>query len=185
MRPVSRVRVASTKVRSATPDEAEKLASLHVTTWQQAYAELLPNEYLLSLTPAQRLPMWQQLLNSPERVAIFVADHEGNPIGFSCGGISNDEDAGSSTGEMWSIYLLREFWSKGIGSDLHDVLLEELKRRGFDEATLWVMESNERTRRWYERQGWTTDGSQKSDELGGAAISEVRYRRPLEVNDDA
>jgi GNAT superfamily N-acetyltransferase len=119
----------ATKIRSASPDEAEILATLHVTTWQQAYAGLLPNDYLLSLTPQQRLPMWQQLLDSPERVAIFVADQEGTPIGFSCGGISNDEDARPTTGEMWSIYLLRKFWGKGIGSSLHDVLIDELEGR--------------------------------------------------------
>ena len=172
---------ASIKVRNAVLEEAEILASLHVTTWQQAYDGLLPNEYLQSLTPAQRLPMWRELLDSPERVAIFVAEYEGKPIGFSCGGISNDEDAKSTTGEMWSIYLLRDFWNKGIGRELHDALLREFEKRGFEEATLWVMESNERTRRWYERQGWTHDGSQKTMELWGSTTSEVRYWKRLQV----
>jgi hypothetical protein len=123
--------------------------------------------------------MWKELLASPDRVAIFVAEHEDQLIGFSCGGVSNDEGAGSTTGEMWSLYVLRPFWNQGIGKKLHDVLLEELVIRGFEDATLWVMESNERTRRWYERQGWTLDGSQKTVELWGAAIPEVRYRRHI------
>lgn len=172
-----------TSIRTALPEEAEALADLHVRTWQQAYIGMLPDEYLRSLTFSERLPMWQRILSSSDRVVVFVADYEGKPIGFSCGGISNDEDAGPTIGEMWSIYLLREFWGKGIGKELHDRLLEELRGREFDELTLWVMESNDRTRRWYERQGWTQDGSQKTADLWGASILEVRYRKRLKVKD--
>lgn len=170
-----------TPIRPAAREEAEVLADLHVRTWQEAYAGLMPDDYLASLTRSQRLPMWQQLLDSPDRVAIFVADHDDKPIGFSCGGISNDEDAAPTTGEMWSIYLLREFWNKGIGKKLHDILVKELWKRGFEEASLWVLESNDRTRLWYERQGWALDGSQKTAELWGATISEVRYRIRLDL----
>lgn len=168
-----------TTIRPAVPEEAQTLAALHVRTWQEAYAALLPEEYLRSLTPSQRLPMWQLILDSPDRVAIFVAVVEDKLVGFSCGGVSNDNDAGASTGEMWSIYLLQEFWNKGIGRELHDFLIEELAKRGFEDAALWVMESNERTRRWYERQGWTLDGSQRTVELWGTMVPEVRYGRPL------
>ncbi len=167
-------------IRRALPEEAENLAELHVRTWQEAYEDLLPPDYLRSLTPSQRLPMWRQLLDSPDRVAIFAADIENKMVGFSCGGVSNDQDAEVTTGELWSIYLLREHWNKGIGKELHDVLLSELHTRGFEEATLWVMESNDRTRRWYVRQGWALDGSRKTDELWSAKISEVRYRRGIE-----
>ncbi len=123
--------------------------------------------------------MWQHLLAAPERVAIFVADLEGQRIGFSCGGSSNDDDVTPNTGELWSLYLLREFWNRGIGRQLHDVLLEELERREFVQAILWVMESNERTRHWYERRAWTLDGSQRTIDVWGATIPEVRYRKRL------
>lgn len=166
-------------IRSAGVDEAESLAELHVVTWQQAYARLLPNDFLRSLTAGQRLPMWRQILGSPDRLAVFVAECECHPVGFACGGYSNDEDAGPTTGEMWSIYLLQEFWGRGIGKQLHDALLKEFLKRGFTEATLWVMDSNDRTRLWYARQGWTEDGSRKEAEVWGARVLEVRYRKPL------
>jgi ribosomal protein S18 acetylase RimI-like enzyme len=168
-----------TAVRNAGPSDAERLAELHVTTWQQAYAGLLPEDYLLSLSASQRLPMWQQLLDSGDRAAIFVADFEEKPIGFASGGGSNDEGISAETGEMWTLYLLHQFWGQGIGRQLHDTLLAELERQGFVEATLWVLESNERTRRWYEKRGWKLDGSRKATELWGAQITEVRYRKML------
>ncbi len=118
-------------VRPARPDESKLLASLHVATWQQAYEGLLPAEYLASLTPDQRLPMWEHLLPSPEKVAIFVADSDGEPIGFSCGGISNDQDAETTTGELWSIYLLRDFWNLGIGKQLQTCCSRSLRGVAF------------------------------------------------------
>ncbi|MBW3587915.1 MAG: GNAT family N-acetyltransferase [Actinobacteria bacterium] len=166
-------------IRPARKSEAEQLAELHVKTWQQAYAGLLPDQYLASLESSQRLPMWQHLLASPERVAIFVAESDSRPIGFSCGGGPSEPASTEGVAELWSIYLLKEFWDKGIGKRLHDALLDELKSRAFREVFLWVMESNARTREWYERQGWTLDGGRKTDELWGATITEVRYRKDL------
>lgn len=167
------------RVRQAFKSEAEELAELHVQTWQEAYAGLLPDQYLASLESSQRLPIWQRLLASPERVAIFVAESDNRPIGFSCGGVPSELDSTDGVAELWSIYLLKHFWDKGIGKRLHDALLDELRTRGFREVFLWVMEPNARTREWYDRQGWTLDGGRKTDELWGATITDVRYRKDL------
>lgn len=166
-------------IRPARRDEAEQLAALHVRTWQEAYADLLPDGYLQSFQASQRLPMWRQLLASPERVTIFVAEADKRLIGFSCGGVPSAPGSLAGVAELWSIYLVKEFWEQGIGKRLHEALLEELVDRGFHEVFLWVMETNTRTRDWYDRQGWILDGGRKTDELWGSTVSEVRYQRDL------
>lgn len=169
-------------VRRAKPSDAGRLAELHVTTWRQAYAGILPEAYLQSLSASQRVPMWKELLGSGDRAAVFVAEIEGEPIGFASGGRSSDIKGllqRAEIGEMWTLYLLREFWGLGIGRQLHDTLLAELERKGFVEATLWVLDANERTRRWYETRGWQSDGSQRTAEVWGAEVGELRYRRML------
>jgi hypothetical protein len=58
---------------------------------------------------------------------------------------------------------------------------------GYREAILWVLAGNERARRFYEAAGWTLDGAQKTEHIGGAGaaagagttVTEVRYRRTL------
>lgn len=172
-----------TSIRPASPDEADVLAALHVRTWQEAYAGLMPEDYLRSLNPADRLPTWRQILIPESPSTIFVAEFQGELIGFSSGGPSGDEDADLKTGEVYSIYLLREFWDKGIGKELHDTLLTALHERGYEKATLWVLDTNDRTRRWYERQGWKHDGSQKNAEMWGATLAEVRYSKQLTETD--
>jgi hypothetical protein len=42
-------------------------------------------------------------------------------------------------------------------------------------ATLWVLESDERARSFYERVGWKPDGKRKSEPMTDA-ITDLRYR---------
>jgi ribosomal protein S18 acetylase RimI-like enzyme len=168
-----------TTIRTPDASEADTLAALHVITWQEAYEGLLPEAYLASLAPTQRLPMWQRLLTPPSHASVFVAEIDDEVIGFACGGASSDDDADETIGEMWMIYLRRACWGSQIGRGLHDVVLADLRRRGFQEATLWVMATNARTRGWYERRGWALDARQRSVEVWGTKVAEVRYRRRL------
>jgi ribosomal protein S18 acetylase RimI-like enzyme len=60
-----------------------------------------------------------------------------------------------------------------------DAALDRLVSAGFSEATLWVLDSNARARRFYEAGGWSADGAQKRDEDRGFPVTQVRYRKPL------
>jgi ribosomal protein S18 acetylase RimI-like enzyme len=58
--------------------------------------------------------------------------------------------------------------------------VRRLSDAGFREATLWVLETNDRARRFYEAVGWSLDGQRRVDESYGFALAEVRYRRSLD-----
>ena len=70
-------------------------------------------------------------------------------------------------------------WGTGAGRGLMAAAVDRLRERGFRSATLWVLRDNERTRQFYERAGWSFDGSTKDDVVAGATVTEVRYRRDL------
>jgi RimJ/RimL family protein N-acetyltransferase len=38
---------------------------------------------------------------------------------------------------------------------------------------------NERARRFYEIDGWQPDGTGRREEIWGAVVDEIRFRRPL------
>jgi hypothetical protein len=44
---------------------------------------------------------------------------------------------------------------------------------------LWVIATNERARRFYERARWCADGAEKRDHRLGFPLHEVRYARRL------
>ena len=65
------------------------------------------------------------------------------------------------------------------GKALMDSALDVLRQAGFSEATLWVLATNERARRFYEVGGRAPDGAAKQDDSRGFPITELRYRRQL------
>jgi GNAT superfamily N-acetyltransferase len=173
---------ATGQVRRARPADAAPLAVVHVRSWQGAYRGLLPQEYLDGLEPADRTDRWRRALERDNWPAAgcLVAVSDSEVAGFVNFGPTRDTDpSGSRVGEISAIYVLPEAWGTGLGRGLMTAALSQLGAGGYEAAALWVLESNVRARRFYARAGWTPDGSAKQEEIGGAPVTEVRYRRPL------
>jgi GNAT superfamily N-acetyltransferase len=84
------------------------------------------------------------------------------------------------TGEVFAIYADPDAWGTGAGRALMGSAVAELARLGYADASLWVLDANERARRFYALAGWKEDGASKSDASRGFGITEVRYRRTLD-----
>lgn len=165
-------------VRAAAPADAAAIASVHVRTWQGAYAHVFPEEGLRALPVERREAFWHEWLTSPPHaVSVFVAGAEGEVVGFVSVGASRDEEG---AGELYAIYVLPEAWGSGAGPALMASALEALRAAGFAEATLWVLADNPRARRFYEREGWRVDGATRREEFLGVEVEEVRYRIALQ-----
>jgi len=89
-------------------------------------------------------------------------------------GPSRDTDPDAAPSELYGIYLHPDYWGRGAGRHLLDCGLAQLTTA--TESTLWVLGSNDRARRFYERQGWKLDGAAKDDDRGEVVLSELRYR---------
>jgi ribosomal protein S18 acetylase RimI-like enzyme len=169
-------------VRRAGAEDARGIAIVHVRSWRAAYRGLVPQEYLDRLDVQQRCSVWERILGEAEwpRAGTFVAEDSGDVVGFASICPSRDDDAGpAGAGELAAIYLLPGSWGKGLGRELMTAGLSALRDAAFDEATLWVLDTNSRARRFYEAAGWHADGAVKQDDGRGFVLNEVRYRRPL------
>ncbi|HEX5524347.1 MAG TPA: GNAT family N-acetyltransferase [Pedococcus sp.] len=174
-------------VRSANVADAAAIAAVHVASWQQAYAGLIPQHYLDSLSVQDRTQTWEQILSQPPTpgVATLVAEQDHRIIGFASIGPSRDDDAEANTQELWGIYLHPDHWGAGHGHTLHAQVLSGWRATSSTaatEATLWVLAGNKRARRFYEQHGWSADGAEKTDWRGDVRLDEVRYRRPLSAD---
>jgi GNAT superfamily N-acetyltransferase len=58
-------------------------------------------------------------------------------------------------GVVQTLYVMPEFWSRGIGSVLHDHALDRLREVNVQEARLWTLTDNHRARAVYEKRGWS------------------------------
>ena len=87
-------------VRAARPDDAHPIAAVHVATWRDAYAGLLPDELLAGLDVGDWAGRWRGRLAAPAGgVFTLVFETDGRPRGFASGGPSRDEFPG---GEVYA-----------------------------------------------------------------------------------
>lgn len=161
--------------RWATVDDAEDLADVHVTSWQRAYAGILPKAYLNGLDREARTRWWQRHVESGASVLV---SESGRAVGFCSFGPSGDE----GWGEIFAIYVHPAHWGEGRGHELLVAGQAALVEQGHDQALLWVLEANERGRRFYERQGWLVGKPIRVEEIGGIQVTELRYEKSLTVD---
>jgi GNAT superfamily N-acetyltransferase len=171
-------------VRPATPADSGAIGLVHVRSWQSAYLGKVPQDYLDGLDPAHRAQVWRRILEQDQssRDGILVAVAEGGGIaGFASFGPSRDGDTDSRvTGEVFAIYADPDAWGTGTGRALMGSAVAELARLGYADAILWVLDGNDRARRFYALAGWAEDGARKTDGSRGFDIAEVRYRTALQ-----
>jgi len=148
-------------IRPAIARDARAIAEVHVASWRWAYADDLPASLLDGLSVDEREVAHRRQLEDPATpVRVVVAEGPpGRIVGFASTGPTRDEDAPPETGELFAIYLLAEAAGAGAGRALLERATTDLGAAGFTRATLWVLASNGRARRFYERAGWVWDGT--------------------------
>ena len=165
-------------IRRATVQDAPALDQLNVRLVQAAYGGQLPDERLDRLRPEERAAGWERgLSRDRDRDPVLVAQQDDRVVGFAVVGPAQDPEG---AGELYAITIGPDHWGTGAGSALLAAAQAELARLGYAEAVLWVLPDNARARRFYEVAGWITDGIQRTSEVLGVVVPEVRYRRRLQ-----
>ncbi|MGI9648930.1 MAG: GNAT family N-acetyltransferase [Acidimicrobiia bacterium] len=169
-------------IRPATLEDAARLAEIHIASWQAAYRDLLPADFLAGLSDELegRTAQWQDWLgieSEHRKVLVGVADEV---VGFAHFGPSGDKDLkASQVGELYAMYVDPAYYRQGWGSQLMDAAFAEMRGSGFVEGSLWVMTANDAARSFYESHGWEPDGK-SADQCLGITIPAVRYRAKVD-----
>jgi L-amino acid N-acyltransferase YncA len=166
-------------VRRGTREDAAGVARVWVQSWNESYAGLLTEEELARRTVEVRAQHWRNAF-AESNASLWVAEEADRIVGFAVGGPTRDEDLDPGLiGEVSAIYLVAPAIGKGIGRELLERTLDDLRAAGMREAVLWVLDENRRARAFYEKWGWWVDGSRK-DCFGGVGAPVVRYRKKLD-----
>ena len=168
-------------VRPASARDAKAIAEIHVATWQAAYQDLMPEDYLKSMTVDKRQAYWREAIEYSEP-QLLVATEDDKVVGFV--GFDRSRDAGtkSSVGEIWALYVLPAHWGQGAGIALWDGAREGLKEEGCTQVTLWVLLHNERALRFCEHAaGFKREmPSLKTVAFGAVKLEEIRLKRAVD-----
>jgi GNAT superfamily N-acetyltransferase len=151
------------------PDLAE-VGAVHFRSRVAAYAGLLPPE-ALTFGSERALGEWWAERYRWERDThrLTVAVDDATIVGFTYLGPSEDP----GTTELYAIHVAPDVVGTGVGRLLMGDALPHLGPR----AVLWVLEGNDRARRFYAKAGWSPDGATRDAPLGGVLTRQLRYAR--------
>jgi ribosomal protein S18 acetylase RimI-like enzyme len=190
------------RLRQARRGDELAVAELHVRSWQEAYRELMPAEFLAALDPRDRVGRYRfesTEEGAPTTVLAIVSEggdggdpsltnmevRPGSPpspgeriAGFVTFGASRDGDA-RGLGEVYALYVDPNSLRGGIGGTLMADARRRLAEDGFSEAILWVLQGNDRARSFYEGEGWVPDGATRVENVYDIVSTVDRFRRAL------
>ena len=87
-----------------------------------------------------------------------------NPDGEAYVAFDEDEAVGVislSDGVLQTLYVMPEWWGRGVGNNLHEFALDRLRETNVQEARLWTLTENRRARAFYEKRGWILTGRRR------------------------
>jgi ribosomal protein S18 acetylase RimI-like enzyme len=165
--------------RQAVAEDSAALGALHLASWRETYAGILPEPLLAALSADERAAMWRAVLENPGLFGggtIFVAEAEHGIVGFGACGAQRDAglNAQGFDGEIGAVYVLEAHQGAGVGASLMRLMAARLLDQGRTAASLWVLSDNRPARAFYERLGGVPVG-EKREEQAGAVLTEVAY----------
>lgn len=147
-------------VRNANEEDMALASHIMITSFRTAFADFVSPETMDACTDPSNCRAMLESIFREDTVHFLMGDDRG----FLCWQEIGDE------AEILAIHTLPESRGTGLG---HAMLTQALKDIGNRPVCLWAFRDNARARRFYEKHGFTFDGTERISEFDGAV--EVRY----------
>lgn len=158
-------------IRKGIYSDSPAIAGVHVLSWKESYQNILSQKILDQVTVKKRQKMWDKILSNKnkEEVCFVALSKNKNIIGFIHGGKAR-KPLDAKDIEIYSLYLLKKFQNKGIGSILFKKFKAQFPNK---KIHLWVLRNNPTTL-FYEKMGGVPTNTRKMT-LFGEQIEEIAY----------
>ncbi len=168
--------ISQVQGRPARPGDATAIAVVHVRSWQAASRGLVPQRYLDSLHPAQHKALWDTVLaeSAWPRGTILVLEDQALVAGF-CSPVpypGPGQRSGAGGRDHRHLPPAPSLGDQRGQAAHHRGAPDTLAGAGYRQATLRVLDANQRARRFYQAGGWRADRTVNTHDTR-------RYRRQL------
>ncbi len=163
-------------MRSATAADAAGIAEVHVETWRDAYAGLLPDSVLLGLSPVGETANWRRTIAGADGEQVMVAgDGRRGIVGYGSCGRARGKVL-PYRGEVYTLYVHPNHQGRGIGRALLRAQFARLARRGRSVILIWVLAAN--PARFFYRAMAGAQVALRDEKLFGTTLREATYGWP-------
>ena len=158
-------------IRKANLGDVAGIAKVHVDGWRTTYKGIVPDTYLDNLSYESREQMW---ISGIEQNNVYIAeDKDGRIVGFASGGKERTGKYDGYVGELYAIYLVEGQQGKGLGRNLVQTVVDDLKEKKLNSMLIWALKENPACR-FYEMLGGQQIDTTEI-EIEGKKLSEIAY----------
>ncbi len=156
-------------------DNKFAISRVYEESWKYAYKNIIPQSFLDSIPTGK----WASNLDKNGRKTLIML--ENNEIIGTSSFCKSRFSEFQGMGEIISIYLLPQYIGKGYGTNLLHAAIAELKKLGYNEIFLWVLEENYPAIKFYEKNGFVKTDKFIDDTIGGKPLREIQYFYKIKV----
>ena len=158
--------------REATAADALAVAKVHIQSWRESFAGIVPQTYLDKMSVEARTKAFEKGFGQ-DFYKMFVAETRANGvIGFADFGKARDTHS-KYEAELYAIYLLSDFQRKGIGSKLFDMGVRFIVANAMNSLSLITLEVSP-YKSFYEKKGGHLV-ERRTTGIGDASYATVVY----------
>jgi GNAT superfamily N-acetyltransferase len=182
--------MADAAVRPAQSADAEEIARIQLSIWRTAYSSILPPDILAGLTEEATAEQWRHTIEHGP-ATVFVATEGEWLVGFGAAGPAPEDESADARGNppedaktvaLVSILLVEPRWGRrGHGGRILATAAQALRANGLTRGIGWVPQDDDASLAFYQRAGWTLDGTVRTLDAGGQPLREVRLTGGLEL----
>lgn len=157
------------------------MARVQLSTWKDAYGDLLPAE-ALDLPLVQVAAVWLNAIEAPPsaRHRVLVALEQSELVGFVATEPATDEDLDAACDVELSALLVAPRWGRrGHGSRLLAAAVEHWREQGATTAVTWAFEADTVMTAFLESAGWGFDGLGRGLDTGPRLVHQRRLHTAL------
>lgn len=163
-------------IRPALPADATDMAEIHVRSWEAAYKDIVPADYMDKMK-ATGPGKWQKILSEGKYPQMIILQN-GKTVGIMCVAAPGDDDLDDRVYELYGLYLHPDYYRQGIGTRAMEYAYDMARGKGKTAMTLWVFAENLNAIKFYEKCGFIPDGKRKTLNCGRSMVA-VRMGKHL------
>src|SRR6202790_2690467 len=159
------------EVRPARAADAAAVASTHDEAWRSAYQGIIPGAELEKLINRRGPQWWDSAIRKGSRVSVLV-------FGDKVAGYANHGRSRARSlrfeGEIYELYLRREFQGLGFGRRLFTAARRDLLQSALKSLIVWALSENDNAVEFYKALGGKAV-ARSSEKFGTRVLDKVAF----------
>ena len=162
--------------RPAVKNDYRAIAALHAKSWQQNYRGTFSDHFLDNEVLKDRLAVWKDRLENPKgNQFINIVEIENSFVAFICAYFDDHSEYGTL---IDNLHVDSKYIGQHIGEKLMINCARFLEEKDKTSMYLWVLTSNAKAIRFYERIGGKPVETVNDFDIGDRKITKTRYHWP-------